>query len=271
MALKIAWIILTWNSEKYIGTCIDSILHLKEINHQIVIVDNGSSDRTVALLQSVYKRNIHLITLHENKGTTVPRNIAIKRVDKNVDYVCILDSDTEVNLKAIKYLIEVLEKEPKAAMAGPKLMTRKGQVQPSARNFPTLTSKIFKACPIKKLEMIGRRMERCINQKEDSYYKAGVIMSACWMIKPIVFQKIGLLDEYYFYSPEDTEYCLRIHKAGYDVLYCPEVAIIHEWQRVSKEKIFSKHNFESLKGHIHMFRQYRYCFSTKKLYTGGKS
>lgn len=264
--MKIAWIILTWNSEKCIGTCIDSIYRLSNVENQIIIADNGSKDGTVAFLKWKYDDQIELIALEENNGTTVPRNLALKKADKDINYVCILDSDTEINEEAIAFLTEVLEKEPNALIAGPKLLTRDGRVQPSARDFPTLTSKICKACPIKRVEKIGRKMERCITGRENAYYKAGVIMSACWMIKPAAFELIGLLDEYYFYSPEDTEYCLRIHVNGKDVLYCPEVSIIHDWQRLSKKKIFSKFNFESLKGHIHMFKQYHYCFSTKKLY-----
>lgn len=265
--MKIAWVILTWNSEKYIEKCINSILTLSGIKNQIIIADNGSSDGTIGIIRGKYKDAAELIELPENRGTTVPRNMAIKRADKDIDYICILDSDTEVNTEAVLFLADVLQKESNALMAGPRLLTRNGEIQPSARDFPTITSKLFKACPIKKIEQIGRRMEYCKNEKKDSYFKAGVIMSACWMIKPIAFKMLGLLDEYYFYSPEDTEFCLRIHVHGKDVLYCPEVAIIHDWQRLSKRKIVSKFNYESLKGHLHMFRQYRYCFSTRRLYS----
>lgn len=264
--MKIAWIILTWNSKECIDRCIDSIINLSNIEHQIIITDNGSTDGTAKYIKQKYGDRVILIELTENKGTTIPRNMALKRIDQDIDYACILDSDTEINIEAVTYLTKVLEMEPNSLIAGPKLLTRDGEVQPSARNFPTITSKIFKACPLKRMEQLGREMERCVNEREDSYYKAGVIMSACWMMKPIAFKTIGLLDEYYFYSPEDTEYCLRVHVNGKDVLYCPEVAIIHDWQRLSKKKLLSKFNFESLKGHIHMFKQYHYCFSTRKLY-----
>lgn len=264
--MKISWIILTWNSKKYIRKCIDSIMALSNIENEVIITDNGSTDGTVEYIKQLYNDKVQLNVLPVNNGTTISRNIGIKQVDVDADYVCILDSDTEVNTEAILYLSEILSKEPNALMAGPRLITADGIEQPSARDFPTLTSKIFKACPIKNIEELGRKLERCKNEKTDKYFKAGVIMSACWLIKPEAFKEIGLLDEYYFYSPEDTEYCLRIHTKGRDVLYCPEVSIIHEWQRISKKKIISKFNWESLKGHIHMFKQYHYCLSTRNLY-----
>lgn len=261
--MKIAWIILTWNSADYIPKCIDSILKLKDISNQIIVIDNGSSDNTVRILEK-YNNEIKLIKLEKNYGTTIPRNQGIKNIDDEVDYICILDSDTEVNHNAVWELIKCLRSDDKAMIAGPKLVSRDGTEQPSARLFPTLTSKILKACPIKRVESIGKRLERCPDLKED-VFQADVIMSACWMIKPQLIEQIGMLDEYYFYSPEDTEYCLRTQKAGYKVLYCPKAVIIHEWQRLSKKKLISRVNFESLKGHIHMFRQYNYLFSTKKL------
>lgn len=262
--MKITWVILTWNSAGCIQSCIDSILCLKKIENQIIVIDNGSTDNTVQILEK-YKEKIELIRFCKNQGTTVSRNEGIKRADKDVDYICILDSDTEVNDEAIIKLTASLQNDDKVMIAGPKLVTRSGVEQPSARAFPTLTTKVLKACPIKKVEELGRRMEQCRNAETRGAFQADVIMSACWMIKPQLIEEIGMLDEYYFYSPEDTEYCLRTQKAGYKVLYCPDAVILHEWQRLSKKKLISKVNFESLKGHIHMFRKYHYCFSVKKL------
>ena len=58
--MKIAWIILTWNSAGYIQSCIDSILCLKKIENQIIVIDNGSADNTVQILEK-YKEKIKLI------------------------------------------------------------------------------------------------------------------------------------------------------------------------------------------------------------------
>ncbi len=263
---KISWVLLTWNSEKYIRNCLQSIVDLEGIDSQIIVVDNGSCDNTVNIMKEFnHIHEVDIVELSKNYGTTIPRNIGIKKVHRDCDYICILDSDTVVKTKAINTLIFPLSEDDLTMIAGPKLVTSKGVEQPSARTFPTLTTKILKACPIKSIEDKGRRMEKCSNESKTNPFQADVIMSACWMMKPEIIRKIGILDEYYFYSPEDTEFCLRTQMKGYKVIYCPDAEIIHEWQRLSKKKIISKVNFESLKGHIHMFKQYRYCFSTKKL------
>ena len=265
--MKISWILLTWNSEKYIENCLRSIVDLDGIDSQIIVVDNGSNDHTVEIIGE-FNNNIHAVELIKNtsnQGTTKPRNIGLRKADRDSDYICILDSDTVVNLRAVKTLIGHLSEDDRVLIAGPKLVTSNGVEQPSARTFPTLTTKIYKACPIKSIEDRGRQMEKCPNESKTEPFQADVIMSACWMMKPEILDKVGYLDEFYFYSPEDTEYCLRTQMRGYKVLYCPDAQIIHEWQRLSKKKIISKVNYESLKGHFHMFKQYGYCFNTKNL------
>ena len=96
-------------------------------------------------------------------------------------------------------------------------------------------------------------------------YPVDYLMSACWLVRPEVFDKAGLLDEKIFYAPEDAEFCIRVWKAGYKVAFCPEARIIHEWQRLSKKKLISRMNLEHLKGLAHMFRRHRYLLSAEKL------
>ena len=64
----------------------------------------------------------------------------------------------------------------------------------------------------------------------------GYLMSACWMMRPTLFDEVGLLDENIFYAPEDVEFCIRVWKKGKRVLYCPQAQILHHWQRLSPQK-----------------------------------
>ena len=119
--MKISWVLLTWNSEKYIKSCLRSIVELDGIKSQIIVVDNGSADDTIKIIEDF--RNIHdieLIKNSSNQGTTKPRNTGLRKVDDESDYICILDSDTVVNTDAINTLIIHLMEDDKALIAGPK-------------------------------------------------------------------------------------------------------------------------------------------------------
>lgn len=267
---KIGFVILVWNSEKVIGKCLKSILELNRIKPIVVIIDNGSTDNTSKIVNeyiSSYSETIQLIQYNENKGTTVSRNDGIKSL-KNYkpDFYCVLDSDTEISDLAFIKLIEEMNSNPRYGIIGPKMSSSNGTIQMSARAFPTVLEKIYKAVPIKSLQLKGEMMEKQVPPEEGlESYPVDYLMSACWLIRPETIDVAGLLDEKIFYAPEDAEYCIRVWKSGFQVAYCPNAQIVHEWQRLSKKKLISKINLEHIKGLIHMFAKHHYWMSTKKL------
>ncbi len=267
---NVGFVILTWNSEHVIRKCIESIVSMEKVIPKVIIVDNGSIDSTCKIVNEYiikYPDKIKIIRYKENKGTTIPRNKGIKEFkDKNVDYYCILDSDTIINDETFIKLINELDLHKDYGMIGPKLISSAGLVQMSARAFPTLLEKVYKAIPIEVLQKKGEKMEMQNPPREiQDSYTVDYLMSACWLIKKEVIEKVGLLDEKIFYAPEDAEYCIRVWKKGYKVAYCPKVSIIHEWQRLSKKKFISKMNYEHIKGLIYMFNKHKYLFTTSKL------
>lgn len=266
----IGFIILAWNSENVLDNCLNSIVHLKSINPLAIIVDNGSQDSTLKIIKQYkhnYPENISWIHFGYNTGTTVSRNAALGKLkNKGVDYYCILDSDTKINDDAIGILIKELVKHSSYGLVGPKMVTSSGTIQMSARAFPTLIEKILKALPFEKAQAKGEEMEALTPpNKEIDSYPVDYLMSACWLIKPETIEKAGMLDENIFYAPEDAEYCIRIWKAGYKVAFCPKAVIIHEWQRISKKKFFSKMNWLHIKGLLYMFLKHRYFLTTAGL------
>lgn len=272
---KIGFIILTWNSERCIGNCLDSVFSLesRKIGGRIHVIDNHSTDQTESEIQKIIsayagKSNFtcEVHKLDKNYGTTVSRNIGIQKLsNEDVDYICILDSDTVLNTNAILTLVRALEEDKTIGIVGPRMKDRNNSYQHSGRNIPTLTEKLLKIMPSKFLREKGERMEVSIMDEGKGCVPVGYLLSACWMMRKDLPKEIGILDEKIFYAPEDVEYCIRCQKAGYSVEYCYDAQIIHEWQRLSRKKLFSKHNFEHIRGLAYLFRKYGYCLSTKRL------
>lgn len=233
------------------------------------MIDNGSTDGSQQVLSDykskVEQFNIKIIKLQNNVGTTISRNYGIDYCIKETccDYVCVLDSDTEINQNAIDKMVTVLEADQRNGIVGPVLEDEISVVQNSARKIPTVTLKVLKIMPMKWLREKGEALEKYDDDSEDIRF-TGYLMSACWLIKSEVFNSIGYLDEKIFYAPEDVEFCLRAWTQGYRVLYCKTAKIVHTWQRISRKKLFSKHNFEHIKGLIYLFWKYKYLFSDKK-------
>lgn len=262
----IAFVILTWNSEKYIADCLKSLQSFSKLSVCVCVVDNGSTDGTRRILQSysgVPSLNMQVVLLDDNYGTTISRNKGIRLLRDKAEYLCILDSDTIVNEAAFLQMIATLRQDERNGIVGPVLQSLDGSIQQSGRNLPTLTVKLLKGMPIKFLQEKGERLEK-IAISPDRATKVGYLMSACWLLPMGVVRDLGYLDEEIFYAPEDVEYCLRAWSKGYRALLEPKAAIVHAWQRLSKRKLFSRHNYEHIKGLCYLFRKYGYCFSPKK-------
>lgn len=262
--------VLTWNSEKYIDNCLGSIATLRGYDKTVYLVDNGSTDQTLEIIKQWIEQanadiKITLIKNPTNFGTTRSRNAALRQIDATVNWVCVLDSDTEVNQSAIDGMTYELASHQDYGIVGPRLRSEDGSIQNSGRNIPNLPVKLLKAVPIKMIQLIGERMELPTNRSEINPYEVGYLMSACWLMRRDVIERVGLLDEKIFYAPEDVEYCIRVWKSGYKVIYCPQVEIFHAWQRISKKKLVSRVNWEHIKGLVYMFSKHHCLFGSKNI------
>ena len=251
---KIDFIILSYNSEKYLKQCIESIQNIKSFKIKIHIIDNGSTDKSVSIIKDFKEEKIILTPLNKNYGTTISRNIGLKQI-VDTDYICILDSDTIINENAIDIMVKYLDQHNEVGLVGPSMKGINNEKQTPFRKFPSWKIKLCKACPIKKIQKKGEYLENYTNVTDE--FECDYLISACWMMKYNTYKKIGELDERIFYSPEDVEYCMRIRKDGYKIVHLRKAEIIHFYQRISKKKLLSKANLTHLYGIHYVLKKYK--------------
>lgn len=262
----VAFVVLSWNSQHYISNCLDAVLCCNSITPLVLVVDNGSTDETSAILQQYEADHSEIICtfLPENFGTTISRNLALKNLPSDANYVCILDSDTVINDQALATMIQILEQNPDIGIVGPTMMNSAGATQLSGRNLPSLGIKLRKAAPLKGLQDEGAQMEVPNTPVVQDMQDVPYLLSACWLMPVSTIDTVGFLDENIFYAPEDVDYCLRVWQAGLRVVRCWNAQIIHEYQRLSHKKLFSKTNKEPLKGLVYYFKKHHYLFDSSK-------
>lgn len=257
--MDISFIILTWNSEYYLDTCIKSLLNSlneRSFVYEIYLIDNGSTDNTRSIINKYKKlrpKEICPILLDYNTGTTYSRNMALRKAKGK--YIVFMDSDIEVFRGTIEKLTDVLDNNKDVGLAVPKLTYSDGTFQKSTDNFPTVFSKIFRYFFLKSMENEENRMSQGLQPKEVDY-----AISAFWVLKKKIIEQVGLLDENIFYAPEDVDYCLRVWKKGYKVLYCPEVLAIHNAQEISRGIKINKSKINHIKGLLYYFKKHKYVF-----------
>ena len=259
---RIAYVILTWNSRRHIAACLRAIYGITSLGAQIIVVDNGSADGTAELLEELAREcpghcSLEVVKNPRNLGTTRPRNQGLARVGRDAAYICILDADTQVNQAAMEELAGQLRRHPEYGIVGPRMADGSGREQLSGRNFPTPWEKLCKAAPIPALQALGERLERPPGWGSPRPCPVGYLMSACWLMPRELPGLVGGLDERIFYAPEDADYCARVWEAGRQVVFCPGARILHHWQRLSRQKLLSRHNWEHLMGLLYFFRKHR--------------
>ena len=256
--MDISCVILTWNSERYISKCLESLLRdldENQFSYEIFVVDNGSTDNTAEIINS-YKEKvpqcIFPIYLKKNMGTTFSRNLALRK--SKGAYIVILDSDVEVMKGTIRPLIKIFQEYQNVGIVAPKLLYPTGHVQKSVDHFPTLFNKLKRYFFLKVIERRGEK------EQIKSITEVDYAISAMWILKKDVLNNVGFLDEAIFYAPEDVDYCLRTWLSGYIVAYDPKVAAIHHTQEASRGFKVNRLTVEHIRGLIYYFRKHKYFF-----------
>ena len=267
MNIQLSVVIITWNAEQDVKQCLDSVLEAT-LSHatEVIVVDNGSTDNTRAILES-YEERINLFFLKKNNGVAVARNIGMAAAKG--EYIWILDVDTIVNKNAVDGMIEYLGNNPECGICACRLQSESGDVQESCRKMPypkhkirnLLASKTGKSVFTKKLnEKIKKQNETQFYYKEmqgSEPFEAEYVIGACQMFRKTILEEVGFLDEKIFYGPEDADFCLRICRKGYKVVCLPTYYIVHHYNRISNKKIFSRLSYLHLKGLVYFYVKHK--------------
>ncbi len=261
---KISFIILTWNSEKTIENCLRSIAHLCEsqgTDYEIIVVDNGSTDQTPAIVDSLVREiRLDLICLDRNLGTTRTRNLAIRKSDGTV--LCVMDSDAALLDVGLPDIVATLRQDPSIGILAPKLLFSNGEVQPSVRKFPSLFGKFSRVPAI----VFKRRLPDTDLYEDFPFpYPTDVdyAISACWFFRRELLDSVGYLDERIFYSPEDVDYCIRTWRKGYRVVFDPRFTVLHHVQQITHKNFLGRIALSHLCGLVYYFMKHRYISSPR--------
>ncbi len=262
--MKISFIILTWNSEKFIQACLHSVKKSCRsegiLDYEIIVIDNGSSDLTKEVIRNTELENVTLIELKENQGTTKTRNIGLKKAKG--EYICLLDSDTEIKISNYNAVFSFLEENRAVIIIAPKLIISTGEVQVSVKKFPVLFDKL------KRLSFIFFHTDLpCKDHYRDFPFsgptEVDTAISACWIFRKDIINDIGLFDEKIFYSPEDLDYCIRVWKSGKKVVYYPAFEVLHHTQQICHRNPFGKVSVSHFKDLVYYFWKHKYLLSRK--------
>jgi GT2 family glycosyltransferase len=219
--MRVLTIIVSYNFERWMERCLNSLLH-SEHPTDIVVIDNGSTDRTLSLLRSRYP-DIRLIACQCNLGFGCANNVGLSiALAEGYDAAFLLNQDAWVDEKVIGTLTSLLAQQPQYGILSPVHLTGKGdELDAGFADYAHLSS-------ITQLP------------KEESVTACSFLNAAFWMLPVSTIRSVGGFSPLFYHYGEDKDYINRLTCHGLLIGYVPTVFGCHDraWRSVSAEMRF---------------------------------
>ena len=239
---KISVIIVNYNVKEFLANCLQSVRKAsKEIETEIFVVDNNSSDGSIEFLKPLFPE-VQFIENDENLGFGKANNQAI-RLAKGT-YTLILNPDTLVQEDTFQVLMDHMDKNPETGACGCKILNPDGSFAPeSRRTVPTVSTAIHKAVGLTALfpksKVFGKYYMGW--KDEDEPGEVPVLSGSFMFFRTDVLKEVEGFDERFFMYGEDIDLCYRVANAGWKIDYVPSTSIIH-YKGESTKKDFRAYN-----------------------------
>ena len=221
MEKKISVILVNYNGKEYNDKCIASILG-STISRQIqvVVVDNASTDDSLAMLQKKWGANeqVSILALDENYGFSKANNEGIcLAMEQGMEYFLLLNNDTEIEPDTIERMLSC--QQEKKAIVVPKVLyaDKRDTIWCAGGSFSPIVRKSIQ----RGLNQIDRGQ---YDVNEECQFANGCAM----LLSKEIINKIGFLDERFFLYYEDTEYSMRATENDTKIWYCAEAVVYHK-------------------------------------------
>ena len=207
-------IIVSFNARADLINCLLSVKkHPPSLAHEIVVVDNASTDASVEAARKI--PGVRIIEMGRNAGFAAANNAGIRASDGEL--LLLLNSDTLVPPGALDQLIARLAATPSAAVAGPRLLDEHGTAELS---FGRMIS------PLNELRQ-KRRSPEWIARETAREQFVDWVSGACLLVRRDDAERAGLLDERFFLYTEDVDFCHAVRRLGRKILFTPAAEITH--------------------------------------------
>lgn len=227
-------VILNYNTLDLLQRCLGNLEQLGVPNSQIIVVDNHSTDGSPAWLKEKESEGVTALLLQNNLGFSAGNNAGI--AVSTTPFVLLLNSDAFPQTTSIEQLLQLMRKYPDAGVVGPQLLFGDGRWQRSTGMVHSPRSAMLDAFGLPAISHMAKSVLWPVTGKWWRVRDVASVSGASMLLRKSMLDKIGLLDEDFFFYSEDVEICVRARRNGYRVLYCPGARVTHLAGASSRKK-----------------------------------
>lgn len=240
---SVALVILNWNTSHYLRRFLPFLLATTYENKEIYVIDNNSTDDSIAMLESSFP-SVNILRMTENKGFAGGYNFGLAQI--NTDYYLIVNSDIEVTPGFIEPLVRLLEDNPGIGICQPKLRALDN------REMFEYAGAAGGWIDRLGLPFARGRVLTTIEKDEGQYDAIEEVFwatGACMCLSASLFDKIGGFYDFYYMHQEDIDLCWRARNMGYLIYTCPASVVYHmgggtlSWENYLKTFLTFRNNY----------------------------
>jgi len=254
----VSLIIVNYNACDYIVACVLSALSQVD---EVIVVDNASSDDSVAQLTAVFRgeRRLKIVRNRENLGFAGGCNIGVEASAGS--YLFFLNPDCVLTPDSVKHLLRLLDEYRDVGMVGGLLLNPDGTEQAGGRRaIPTPWRSFVRASGLSHFADRWPRLFFDFHLHKQPLpthpIEVEAISGACMLIRRAAMQDVGHWDEGYFLHCEDLDLAMTLRRKGWKIMFVPDARIVHAKGASSR----SRPIFVEWHKHCGMMRFYRKFF-----------
>ena len=226
VACDLAVVIVSTNEANWLEPCLSTVFAgAGDASLDVVVVDNESSDGTRELVESKFPAA--RIVDSANRGFSHANNRGADTCEAR--YVLFLNPDTEVVSGSFGELVAAMDERPEVGLVGVKQLAGDGTLWPTIRYFPNVSRAVGEALASERWPMRGRwagerELDMSVYERE---HRCDWTSGSFMLTRREALLSAGLLDERFFIYSEETDLCLRIKEAGWEIRHLPTMTIVH--------------------------------------------
>lgn len=239
-------IIVNYNTREMTLKCLSELYeNTQDLSYEVWVVDNASQDGSVEAIRERFPQ-VHVLANEQNAGFGAANNRALR--EARGEYLLLLNSDAFVHPGALNSLVAFMEREPNAAVVGPRLLNADGTLQHSCFRFPTPVRAWLENLWISALFTRHPALGDYRRWDHDAERKVDFVSGACMLVRRDAYKQVGGFDETFFMYSEETDWQRRMRARGWDITFTPAAVVTHLGgaSGANERARINRHFFDSL-------------------------
>ncbi len=251
--MELTVLIVSYNAKIHLERCLRSLYD--ETSHrplEVIVVDNASTDGSLSMVTRDFPEVV-AIGSPDNLGFAGGNNLGM-RASKG-QYLLLLNNDAFVKRGGVDTMLRIMKERPDVGVLGPLLRNEDGSVQISYGDMINFRTEARQKMLSKFYESGNRFFRSYIEKRSKQEAYPDWVSGACMMFRAELLDKVGYFDGGFFMYTEEVDYCQRVRRAGYRVLYTPEAEVIH-LRGKSTEANREKATFEYRRSQLYFYKKH---------------